>query len=132
PAALRARGVAGGPVLPAKHYGPSAGAARRPRHKPRGVCDAFCAADAPRALSCSGPRRTGDRRSRRREAQPKGRPMRILSIGQRVLRVLDPDQRRAFLGLVPLMVVRAIFDTVGIATVLPFIAVVPDPQGAHS
>jgi len=58
--------------------------------------------------------------------------MRILSIGQRVLRVLDPDQRRAFLGLVPLMVVRAIFDTVGIATVLPFIAVVTDPQGALS
>jgi ABC-type multidrug transport system fused ATPase/permease subunit len=56
--------------------------------------------------------------------------MRIISIGKRVLKVLDPDQRRAVLGLVPLMVVRAIFDTVGIATVLPFIAVVTDPQGA--
>src|SRR5690606_26538852 len=131
-ALLRAERVRGALLRTAQHYRPSAVAARRPRHKPRGVCDAFCAADAPRALSCSGPRRTGDRRSRRREAQPKGRPMRILSIGQRVLRVLDPDQRRAFLGLVPLMVVRAIFDTVGIATVLPFIAVVTDPQGALS
>ena len=58
--------------------------------------------------------------------------MRILTIGQRVLRVLDPDQRRAVAGLVPLMVVRAVLDTVGIATVLPFIAVVTDPQGALS
>src|SRR5690606_20619067 len=32
----------------------------------------------------------------------------------------------------PLMVVRAVIDTVGVATVLPFIAVVADPEGALS
>ncbi|HEX7038660.1 MAG TPA: ABC transporter ATP-binding protein [Trueperaceae bacterium] len=58
--------------------------------------------------------------------------MRILNIGKRILRVLEPAQRRAALGLLPLMVVRAVIDTVGVATVLPFIAVVADPEGALS
>ncbi len=58
--------------------------------------------------------------------------MRILTIGKRILGVLEPAQRRAALALVPLMVVRAAIDTVGVATVLPFIAVVADPEGALS
>jgi len=58
--------------------------------------------------------------------------VRILAVGNRILKVLEPAERRAALGLVPLMVMRAVLDTIGVATVLPFIAVVADPQGALS
>src|SRR5690606_14685789 len=57
-------------------------------------------------------------------------PMRLATIGRRLFSLFEPGQRRTAIALVPLMILRAVLDTIGVATVLPFIAVVADPDEA--
>jgi ABC-type multidrug transport system fused ATPase/permease subunit len=49
----------------------------------------------------------------------------------RILRILPQGERLALLGFFSVMLVAAIFETVGVASVLPFMAVVMDPSLAQ-
>lgn len=53
-----------------------------------------------------------------------------LVVAGRVYRLLPPRQRREAVWLMPLMILRAAIETVGVASIMPFMAVVADPIGA--
>ena len=54
--------------------------------------------------------------------------MSVLSIGRRLYALLDGRERRSGQWLLVVMVVKAVMDTVGVASVLPFMAVVASPD----
>ena len=53
--------------------------------------------------------------------------MHLLSLGKRISKILQGSSSRGLITLLTLMIIRAVMDTIGVASVLPFIAVVTDP-----
>lgn len=56
--------------------------------------------------------------------------MNPLKIGRRLYRVLDKREKSQARWLIPLALLRAIVETVGIASILPFVSLVADPEAA--
>jgi ABC-type multidrug transport system fused ATPase/permease subunit len=55
----------------------------------------------------------------------------MLSIYRQLYALLDPDERRQFYVLLVLVIGMAVVDMVGVAAVLPFLAVAADPAVTH-
>lgn len=55
----------------------------------------------------------------------------MFSIYRQMFDLLDAAERRQFLGLLALVVLMALIDLVGVAAVLPFLAVAADPSRIH-
>src|SRR5690606_30787081 len=54
----------------------------------------------------------------------------LIAVGRRLYALLGSTQRRQARWLVPLLVLRAVIETIGVASVLPFMAVVASPTTA--
>ncbi|NJL71800.1 MAG: hypothetical protein HC888_09355 [Candidatus Competibacteraceae bacterium] len=52
----------------------------------------------------------------------------MLKIYRMLLEMFTPRERRLFLALLALMIVSALIETVGVAAILPFLAILSDPE----
>jgi ABC-type multidrug transport system fused ATPase/permease subunit len=55
----------------------------------------------------------------------------MIGIYRRLFELLDPPERRQFYGLLILVILMALIDLIGVAVVLPFLAVAADPSKIH-
>ncbi len=56
----------------------------------------------------------------------------MIGVYRQLFDLLDPAERRQFYGLLVLVIVMALIDLVGVAAVLPFLAVASDPARIHT
>src|SRR5690606_5996926 len=85
-----------------------------------------CCLRAEWARSGPAPSRAGGREAR--TWRPRGRPRTGSGQGMKLFEILDDHARRQLPGMVVVIFLSALFSTVGIAAIMPFLSLVANPE----